>query len=114
VEARYRWIRATAAAPSPIAPPTRFAEPERTSPTANTPGTVDSSGSEIRPAAPPDEHSRRRFGRREQAGAALALSDRAEAADACNLGLGEHRKELMPPARKAGGRIVTHGQLHMR
>src|SRR5215467_3278521 len=30
---------ATTCAPSPIAPPTRLTEPERTSPTANTPGT---------------------------------------------------------------------------
>jgi hypothetical protein len=38
------WSCATTAAPSPIAPPTRFADPERTSPTANTPGILDSSG----------------------------------------------------------------------
>ena len=31
-----------AAAPSPIAPPTRFTDPDRTSPTAYTPGTLDS------------------------------------------------------------------------
>src|SRR6516225_4865936 len=37
---------ATTAAPSPIAPPTRLTEPERTSPTANTPGT-DVSSAEI-------------------------------------------------------------------
>jgi hypothetical protein len=36
-------MSATAAAPSPMAPPTRLTEPERTSPTANTPGTLDSS-----------------------------------------------------------------------
>src|SRR6266508_1533571 len=47
--ARYSWISATAAAPSPIAAPTRFTEPERTSPTANTPGTLDSS--DITPGA---------------------------------------------------------------
>src|SRR5215213_530046 len=35
---------ATTWAPSPIAPPTRLTEPERTSPTANTPGTEVSSG----------------------------------------------------------------------
>src|SRR5882672_6619754 len=35
---------ATTCAPSPIAPPTRLTDPERTSPTANTPGTVVSSG----------------------------------------------------------------------
>src|SRR3954452_10375628 len=34
---------ATTCAPSPIAPPTRLTDPERTSPTANTPGTVVSS-----------------------------------------------------------------------
>src|SRR6202047_3177438 len=34
---------ATTWAPSPIAPPTRLTEPERTSPTANTPGTEVSS-----------------------------------------------------------------------
>ena len=39
-----RWINATTAAPSPMAPPTRFTEPERTSPTANTPGAFDASG----------------------------------------------------------------------
>src|SRR3984885_14381775 len=35
---------ATTCAPSPIAPPTRLTDPERTSPTANTPGTEVSSG----------------------------------------------------------------------
>src|SRR3977135_595121 len=34
---------ATTCAPSPIAPPTRLTDPERTSPTANTPGTEGSS-----------------------------------------------------------------------
>src|SRR3974390_1634760 len=34
---------ATTCAPSPIAPPIRLTEPERTSPTANTPGTEVSS-----------------------------------------------------------------------
>src|SRR5712692_11266355 len=34
---------ATTCAPSPIAPPTRLTDPERTSPTANTPGTEVSS-----------------------------------------------------------------------
>src|SRR4029078_13456250 len=38
--ARQPWSWATTAAPSPIAPPTRFTEPLRTSPTAKTPGTV--------------------------------------------------------------------------
>src|SRR6185295_16154888 len=33
----------TTAAPSPIAPPTRLTEPQRTSPTANTPNMLDSS-----------------------------------------------------------------------
>jgi len=42
--ARCWWICATAAAPSPMAPPTRLTEPERTSPTAKTPGMLDSSG----------------------------------------------------------------------
>ena len=42
-EARCWWISATTAAPSPIAPPTRLTEPERTSPTAKTPGTLVSS-----------------------------------------------------------------------
>src|SRR4051812_705493 len=36
--ARCWWIMATAAAPSPIAAPTRLVDPLRTSPTANTPG----------------------------------------------------------------------------
>src|SRR6476659_1322583 len=40
---------ATTCAPSPIAPPTRLTDPERTSPTANTPGTVVSSGATGRP-----------------------------------------------------------------
>src|ERR1700710_28537 len=35
---------ATTWAPSPMAPPTRFTDPERTSPTAKTPGTLDCSG----------------------------------------------------------------------
>src|ERR1700712_6142840 len=41
---------ATTWAPSPIAPPTRLTEPERTSPTANTPGTDVSSAEAICPA----------------------------------------------------------------
>src|SRR6267142_3067297 len=40
---------ATTCAPSPIAPPTRLTDPERTSPTANTPGTVVSSCATGRP-----------------------------------------------------------------
>src|SRR5712671_4188435 len=40
---------ATTCAPSPIAPPTRLTDPERTSPTANTPGTEVSSGATKRP-----------------------------------------------------------------
>src|SRR3977135_1119224 len=40
---------ATTCAPSPIAPPTRLTDPERTSPTANTPGTEVSSGGTGRP-----------------------------------------------------------------
>src|SRR4249920_2414752 len=36
---------ATTAAPSPIAPPTRLTEPERTSPTAKMPATLDCSES---------------------------------------------------------------------
>src|SRR5437868_6836349 len=40
---------ATTCAPSPIAPPTRLTDPERTSPTANTPGTVVSSCAAGRP-----------------------------------------------------------------
>src|SRR6185312_11786306 len=42
--ARKPCSAATTCAPSPIAPPTRLTEPERTSPTANTPGTEVSSG----------------------------------------------------------------------
>src|SRR5436190_5790413 len=45
---RYPCSAATTCAPSPIAPPTRLTEPERTSPTANTPGTVVSSGAACR------------------------------------------------------------------
>src|SRR5882757_2258017 len=45
---------ATTCAPSPIAPPTRLTEPERTSPTANTPGT-DVSSAEA--SCPPFLHS---------------------------------------------------------
>src|SRR6187551_2778379 len=44
VLARKPCSAATTCAPSPIAPPTRLTEPERTSPTANTPGTEVSSG----------------------------------------------------------------------
>src|SRR5216684_4440089 len=40
---------ATTCAPSPIAPPTRLTDPERTSPTANTPGTVVSNCATGRP-----------------------------------------------------------------
>src|ERR1700688_4642857 len=40
---------AIALAPSPVAAATRFIEPERTSPTANTPGTLVSNGSGVRP-----------------------------------------------------------------
>jgi hypothetical protein len=43
--ARTERICATTAAPSPIAPPTRLTEPDRTSPTANTPSRFDSNGS---------------------------------------------------------------------
>ena len=39
---------AIALAPSPVAAATRFIEPERTSPTANTPGTLVSNGSGVR------------------------------------------------------------------
>jgi hypothetical protein len=45
------WICATTAAPSPIAAPTRLVEAARTSPMANTPGMLVSSGSAARPAA---------------------------------------------------------------
>ena len=45
------WICATTAAPSPIAAPTRLVEAARTSPMANTPGMLVSSGSGARPAA---------------------------------------------------------------
>src|SRR6202041_3515313 len=41
---------ATTCAPSPIAPPTRLTDPERTSPTANTPGTEVSSAATGEPA----------------------------------------------------------------
>ena len=52
-------------APSPIAPPTRLTEPERTSPTANTPGTLDSSGAPASPsAARPARRSARSRARR--------------------------------------------------
>src|SRR5712675_2581110 len=40
---------ATTCAPSPMAPPPRLTDPERTSPTANTPGTEVSSGATGRP-----------------------------------------------------------------
>src|SRR5204862_238563 len=43
-DARCWWIIATAAAPSPMAAPTRLVEPLRTSPTANTPFRLVSSG----------------------------------------------------------------------
>jgi hypothetical protein len=39
---------ATTAAPSPMLPPTRFTESERTSPIAKTAGTLDSSAAENR------------------------------------------------------------------
>ena len=42
--ARTLWICATTAAPSPTAAATRFVEPARTSPMANTPGRFVSSG----------------------------------------------------------------------
>ena len=42
---------AIALAPSPVAAATRFIEPERTSPTANTPGTLVSNGSGVRPSS---------------------------------------------------------------
>src|SRR5258708_21247076 len=42
---------AIALAPSPVAAATRFIEPERTSPTANTPGTLVSNGSGVRPTS---------------------------------------------------------------
>jgi hypothetical protein len=48
---RRSWTSATAAAPSPIAPPTRFTDAERTSPTAYTPGTLDSSATGARQSA---------------------------------------------------------------
>src|ERR1700710_1944980 len=44
---------ATTWAPSPIAPPTRLTDPERTSPTANTPGTDVSSADARCPALSP-------------------------------------------------------------
>ncbi len=40
--ARYGWTRETAMAPSPTPDATRFTEPARTSPAANTPGTLAS------------------------------------------------------------------------
>ena len=46
-----RWISATAIAPSPTALPTRLVEPLRTSPAANRPGTLVSSGSGSRSSA---------------------------------------------------------------
>ena len=48
---------ATTWAPSPTAPPTRLTEPERTSPTANTPGRLVSSG-RARPSPPSARRSR--------------------------------------------------------
>jgi hypothetical protein len=48
---RRSWTSATAAAPSPIAPPTRFTDPERASPTAYTPRTLDSSATGARRSA---------------------------------------------------------------
>ncbi len=54
--ARKVWSCATTAAPSPMAAPTRFTEPQRTSPTAKMPSTPVSSGSGIRsvePTSPP-------------------------------------------------------------
>src|SRR5215468_2655238 len=42
--ARKAWSVATTWAPSPTAAATRFTEPDRTSPIANTPGTVVSNG----------------------------------------------------------------------
>ena len=47
------WICATTAAPSPTAAATRLVEPARTSPIANTPGRLVSSGSAGRPGLPP-------------------------------------------------------------
>jgi hypothetical protein len=46
---RYAWMSATAAAPSPIAPPTRLTDPDRTSPTTYTPGTLDSRAAGVNP-----------------------------------------------------------------
>ena len=48
---RIEWIWATTAAPSPTAEATRLVEPERTSPTAKSPGWLVSNGSGIRPNA---------------------------------------------------------------
>src|SRR4029079_3725850 len=47
--ARYSWTDRTALDPSPTAAATRFIEPERTSPTANTPGPDVSNGNTSRP-----------------------------------------------------------------
>jgi hypothetical protein len=44
------WTDRTALAPSPTAAATRFIEPRRTSPTANTPGMLVSNGSGGRPS----------------------------------------------------------------
>jgi len=41
--ARYSWMNCTAMLPSPTAEATRFTDRARTSPTAKTPGTLDSS-----------------------------------------------------------------------
>jgi hypothetical protein len=43
------WMSAADAAPSPIAPPTRFTDPDRTSPPAHRPGTLDSRATGTRP-----------------------------------------------------------------
>src|ERR1700693_4965210 len=46
-----RWTELTALAPSPTAAATRFIDPWRTSPAANTEGTLVSNGSGDRPSA---------------------------------------------------------------
>ena len=80
------WICATTAAPSPIAPPTRLTEPERTSPTANTPGTLDSSaaGGVARKRA-----ARGRAGEHE----AVRVDRDAAAFEPVGLGLGADEQE---------------------
>ena len=94
---------ATTCAPSPMAPPTRLTEPERTSPTANTPGTR---GFQRRhraavalPALRAGQHEARRVERRRRSRRASRSRDRRRrTGTGCGIDAVLLRRQAAPPA----------------